>query len=97
MTKNAPRTNKSNLLIINDAARDSGTQTIVEQALAERFLDEKQVAERWGVSLKLLQKMRQQGGGPQFVRIGRAIRYPLSVIVNYEKEQTYSNTSEQAK
>lgn len=39
------------------------------------LLNEKQVAQKLGVSVALVRKLRRQRTGPAFVRIGRLIRY----------------------
>lgn len=38
-------------------------------------LDEHQVAEFLGCSVALLRRMRREGRGPKFTRIGRLVRY----------------------
>lgn len=42
------------------------------------YLNETQLAERWGISKKMLQKLRYQGGGPQFLKIGHLVRYSIA-------------------
>lgn len=39
------------------------------------LLTEKETAAMMRLSPEMLRKLRREGGGPQFVRIGRAIRY----------------------
>jgi predicted DNA-binding transcriptional regulator AlpA len=48
-----------------------------------RLLDERQAADRLGVSVALMRKMRRQGTGPAFARIGRLIRYPENSVARY--------------
>src|ERR1700676_2610587 len=57
-------------------------------------LNEKQLAERWGVSIRTLQAARVKGGGVPFVRIGRSVRYRLEDVLAYEQARLRSNTSE---
>jgi hypothetical protein len=58
-------------------------------------LNEKQLAERWGVSVRTLQAARVKGGGVPFVRIGsRAVRYRLEDVLAYEQARLRTNTSE---
>jgi hypothetical protein len=57
------------------------------------LLCEKQLATRWGVSLKKIQKARYAGGGVDFIRLGRAIRYRLSDVIAFEEANRHSNTS----
>lgn len=44
------------------------------------LLTEKDLAAMAQVSPALLQKLRREGGGPAFVRIGTAIRYPAAAV-----------------
>lgn len=58
-------------------------------------LNEKQLAERWGVSVRTLQAARVKGCGVAFIRIGRAVRYRMEDVVAYEQAQLRTSTSEQ--
>lgn len=44
------------------------------------LLTEKDLAAMAQVSPALLQKLRREGGGPAFVRIGTAVRYPANAV-----------------
>jgi hypothetical protein len=57
-------------------------------------LNEKQLAERWGVSIRTLQAARVKGSGVPFVRIGRSVRYRLEDVLAYEHARLRTNTSE---
>ncbi len=57
-------------------------------------LNEKQLAERWGVSARTLQAARVKGTGVPFVRIGRSVRYRLEDVLAYEQARLRTNTSE---
>ena len=41
-----------------------------------------------------LSKMRMRGGGPPFVKIGRAVRYPVRAGLEWMTGQTHHSTSE---
>jgi hypothetical protein len=60
----------------------------------QRFFDEKSLATRWGSSVKLLQKMRSDGSGPAYYKIGRSVRYRLRDIVAYEKLSLFNSTAQ---
>jgi len=47
------------------------------------------------VSLSWLAKSRLAGTGPRFVKIGRAVRYPRSSLLEYVKSRTRASTSEE--
>lgn len=51
-------------------------------------LTPEQLIERWqhAVSLATLATWRSRGGGPSFVKIGRAVLYPLADVEAYEKQ-----------
>ena len=53
------------------------------------FLRQKQLALRWGISERSLERWRAKGSGPRFVRITRGvIVYRLTEIEAYEAERT---------
>lgn len=60
----------------------------------EVFLTESRLANRWDTSPKSLQKQRLDGTGVPYVKIGRLVRYPLTEIRAYEKENLRRSTSE---
>jgi hypothetical protein len=49
-----------------------------------RFLVEKELAERWSKSRRTLQRMRVDGSGPAFHRIGGSILYKIDDIEAFE-------------
>lgn len=51
-----------------------------------RYLNQKELAERWGISPRTLERWRWQGTGPDFVRIGGQCRYRLDEIETFEAE-----------
>jgi hypothetical protein len=60
---------------------------------AER-LSEKQLAERWNLSVRTLQAARVKGTGVPFIRIGRAVRYRLEDVLAYEQASLRTHTAE---
>ena len=61
----------------------------------KRFLCEKELATRWGVSVKFVQKQRYAGGGVPFAKLGNAaVRYALDAIEKYEADATRFSTSD---
>ena len=57
-------------------------------------LNEKQLAARWGVSVRTLQTARVKGTGAPFIRIGRSVRYRLEDVLAYERDRLRISTSE---
>ena len=47
--------------------------------------DEKDLAKRFGMSVKTMQNWRHKGIGPKWEKMGRSIRYRLRDIVAFEK------------
>jgi predicted DNA-binding transcriptional regulator AlpA len=45
-----------------------------------KFLNEKQVAEIMGLSVKTLQRWRLFGEGPEWKKFGTAVRYPADAL-----------------
>jgi hypothetical protein len=77
------------------AIGDSGS--VIARSASDRGLrrlNEKQLAERWGVSVRTLQAARVKGTGVPFIRIGRAVRYRMEDVLSYEHAQLRTSTSE---
>ena len=58
------------------------------------FLNRKQAAEFLNLKKCTLEAWAIRGGGPAFVKFGRAVRYRISDLENYIKNQTRQNTIE---
>lgn len=53
----------------------------------DKLVNERIVAERLGLAVKTVQKWRDQGHGPAWVRVGpRAVRYSERAIENYLRQ-----------
>ncbi len=62
----------------------------------EILLTEGQAASLLCLSMRTLQAWRQRGGGPLYVRAGRAIRYRRRDLVSWVNANTTSSTSADA-
>jgi predicted transcriptional regulator len=51
-----------------------------------KVLTEIELAERWSVTVKMLQDWRRLNKGISYLKIGKSVRYPISVIEQYEKD-----------
>jgi hypothetical protein len=51
-----------------------------------KYLSEREVAARLGLSTKWLQKMRRQNCGIPFCKFGGAVRYPIDEVLAYESQ-----------
>lgn len=62
-------------------------------------LRERELAERWGVSPRTLQRWRLCGDGPTYAKFGRSVSYPLhgpGGVLDWETRFLYRSTSERA-
>lgn len=70
------------------------------QASAERcFISELELANRWGLSPKTLQRWRTLGKGPLFAKFSKKVAYPLEGkggVLDWEQRILYRSTSERA-
>jgi hypothetical protein len=60
----------------------------------DRLLTEAQTADVLNVSMRTLQAWRVRGGGPLFVRAGRAVRYRRRDLLVWVEQNTAASTSE---
>ena len=53
--------------------------------LTESAFTETELALRWNVSAKTLQRWRSDGVGPPYIKLSKAVRYPVDQVVVYEQ------------
>ena len=58
----------------------------------DALLTEAQAGDFLNLSIRTLQAWRMQGGGPAFVKCGRAVRYRRSDLVSWVDANTKDNT-----
>lgn len=46
----------------------------------KQFLTEREVSKITSISMSTLQHYRWKGGGPKFIKIGGAVRYPIAQL-----------------
>lgn len=51
-----------------------------------QFLTQADLAKRWQISARTLERWRWEGVGPNFKKIGHAVRYALADVVAYEEK-----------
>lgn len=51
----------------------------------EPAFTETELARRWNVSIKTLQRWRSEERGPPYIKLSKAVRYPVDEIVAYEQ------------
>ena len=52
-----------------------------------RHLNQVELARRWSLSHRTLERWRWEGRGPQYLKIGGRIVYRLSALAAYEADQ----------
>jgi predicted DNA-binding transcriptional regulator AlpA len=62
---------------------DLGTQVIMLEEAAANHL---------GVSVRTMQNWRQVGGGPRYVKLGRAVRYRMSDLDDFINSRVREST-----
>ncbi len=66
----------------------------LRHAHPETLLTTQQAAWLLRVSRKTLERMRVEGRGPRFVKIGRSVRYRQSDLLTWIRANTHQSTSE---
>lgn len=59
----------------------------MEMMVSEQFLNQKQLARRWGLSPRTLERWRCQGRGPNYLKLVGRISYRLTDIEAFEAAQ----------
>lgn len=62
----------------------------------EQLMTTAQAAEVLGVSRRFLEISRHRGDGPEYVKVGSAVRYRPSALESWIEQRTVSSTSEQS-
>lgn len=51
------------------------------------MLSERELANRWGISPKTLQRWRTEKRGPAYIKLSKCVRYSIENVQTYEREQ----------
>jgi predicted site-specific integrase-resolvase len=60
--------------------------------MAIRHLSQTELAARWNISHRTLERWRWTGEGPQFIKLGGRVVYRLEDIEAYESEKLRAST-----
>jgi predicted DNA-binding transcriptional regulator AlpA len=60
--------------------------------MSDTFLKQKDLARRWGISHRTLERWRVIGHGPRFVKVGSNVVYRLSDVEAYERKRVRTST-----
>jgi predicted site-specific integrase-resolvase len=61
--------------------------------MSTRHLNQRELAERWGISARTLERWRWVGARPRFLKLGGRVVYRLEDIEAYEAEQLRDSTT----
>ena len=79
------------------ANRSASSHLALPQSLPpyeRRVLSENELAQRWGVSPKTLQRWRSEGRGPHYLKLSKRVTYPIEIVTEYERSALHAATSE---
>ena len=57
-------------------------------------MSEHELAQRWGISPKTLQRWRSEGRGPRYLKLSKRVVYPVEELQKFESHSLYASTSE---
>lgn len=87
------------MLRTTPARFDVGTQKAkaLEGQISDcMVLTEADLASRWAMSPKTLQRWRMEGRGPHYLKLGKRVSYPLNAVIAYENCVQHVSTSQRA-
>ena len=61
-----------------------------------RYTDTRGAAQHLACSASYLETLRNTGGGPRFIKIGKAVRYRIDDLEAWANGRAYNSTSEYA-
>jgi predicted DNA-binding transcriptional regulator AlpA len=59
----------------------------MENRTEDRWLSRQELADRYGVPVKTPAEWASKGTGPRYAKFGRHVRYRLSDVIDWEREQ----------
>lgn len=59
-----------------------------------RHFDTDELAARWEMSSRTLERWRLEGKGPDYLKLGGAVRYPEDSVIAFEKQHLRTSTSD---
>jgi predicted site-specific integrase-resolvase len=65
----------------------------MEASMSLRHLNQINLADRWNISHRTLERWRWTGEGPRFVKLGGRVVYRLEDVEAFERDQVRASTS----
>ena len=59
-------------------------------------MNEIELAKRWGISPKTLQRWRSEGRGPRYLKLSKRVAYPVDEILHFEARALHESTWQKA-
>ena len=59
-------------------------------------MNEIELAQRWGISPKTLQRWRNEGRGPRYLKLSKRVAYPVDEVLSFENRALHDSTYERA-
>lgn len=82
--------------LLHRSTHECGPILLTEKVMIKLNFNERDLAERWGVSVKTLQRWRTEGRGPRYLKLSKRVIYPLDEIQAFESKALYTSTSEKS-
>ncbi|MHB8348637.1 MAG: helix-turn-helix transcriptional regulator [Acidiferrobacterales bacterium] len=64
--------------------------------MQKMMMNENELATRWNISPKTLQRWRSEGRGPSFMKMSKRVVYPIDEVFDFESQALRSATWERA-
>lgn len=64
--------------------------------MQKMMMNENELATRWNISPKTLQRWRSEGRGPRFMKMSKRVVYPIDEVFDFESKALRVSTWEQA-
>jgi hypothetical protein len=64
--------------------------------MQKMMINEVDLAERWNLSPKTLQRRRSEGRGPRFMKMSKRVVYPMDEVLDFESQALRASTWERA-
>jgi hypothetical protein len=77
---------------MNDRQSRQSQQATDQGGWSVRHLNQEQLARRWGLSPRTLERWRWLGSGPPFLRLNGRVAYRLEDVLAFERESLRKQT-----
>lgn len=64
--------------------------------MQKMMMNENELATRWNISPKTLQRWRSEGRGPRFMKMSKRVVYPIDEVFDFESKALRASTWERA-